>query len=388
MGSYSNLGDAILLDTCKYLVETYIHKNSLENICIDTVDLMINSKELEKQKKLSKIGRLASAGLTVFAEKMRNSKDCSHALYSIKNKIKYSKYFASKIKDADAIIFVGGAYLKYKGEEFQYSITHLIRKADKVDVPVMLNATGIEGYDEKDIRCQSIKKSINLPCVKTITTRDDVEYLKQHYITRSDLCVDEVGDTALWVPECYGIKKSPQYDVGINVANPQLFKNNKVASSKTIMEILKEVIVQLQERNLSVALYCNGKVEDHEGGKQLKNNQECASVVLCDRPTEAKAYIDMVKNFRCIVPIRLHAIIVGYTLGIPSAGLLWNEKERVFLERSQMIGNFQEINEFSADKLAERIQEIVLQQEETTNILAEMKQKTYLYIEQFLRSVL
>lgn len=388
MESYSNLGDAILIDTCKYLIEKSTRSNDLHDIVIETIDLMANSSELEKQNKLNKINRIASAGLTFFAEKTTNSTICSYALYSIKNWIKYSKYFSEKIQNADAIIFVGGAYLKYKGEEFQYSIRHLIKKADRANIPVMINATGIEGYDTNDIRCRATKKLINANCVKTITTRDDVKYLKKHYIGRDGICVDEVGDTALWAPECYGKTQSAEFEVGINVANPALFHNNKVVSQKTVLEILKEIIVELQKRNLSVALYCNGKAEDYEGGLQLIDDGPFPNIKIFDRPNSAEEYIDIVRKFRCIVPLRLHAIIVGYTLGIPSAGLLWNEKERIFLERSKMINNFQEIDIFSAEKLADCVQDILANEEQFINELDEMKNKTYMYIDKFLQSVL
>ena len=43
------------------------------------------------------------------------------------------------------------------------------------NIPVMLSAVGVEGYDVGFKECLRLKKALNLDCVKTITTRDDID---------------------------------------------------------------------------------------------------------------------------------------------------------------------------------------------------------------------
>ena len=236
LDSYANIGDTILIDSCKFLVEKALKDNEIyDSVKIDVLDLMKTTESLKKDRDISAVNGVVSGFLTLVAERIvRSNVRLNCCVYKIKNRVKYGKYFARSLKDAKAVIFVGGAYLKFSEEEFQYSIRHVLRTADKHHIPVMMNAVGIEGYSEKDYRCQLMKEAINLDCVKIITTRDDDVFLRENFITNKSIKTAEVADAALWLEDVYKI--SPSYsddliDVGINIAYSTLFEYNVSVNS-------------------------------------------------------------------------------------------------------------------------------------------------------------
>ena len=86
------------------------------------------------------------------------------------------------IRHADLIIFAGGGLIKYKREDFYQFVPEIIEVAEREDIPVYINATGVEGYEETDERCKKLKRAVNSECVKGITVRDDFKTFKQYYV--------------------------------------------------------------------------------------------------------------------------------------------------------------------------------------------------------------
>ena len=123
-------------------------------------------------------------------------------LSSCKEETEILDYYIGKediyqIYFADMIIFVGGGIIKYKQENFYYRVSDIIEEADKYHIPVFLNAVGVEDYDDTDERCLQLKRAINLPCVQAITVRDDLQTLKSRWITNPRIKTASVFDPAV-----------------------------------------------------------------------------------------------------------------------------------------------------------------------------------------------
>src|SRR3954447_13160765 len=93
-----------------------------------------------------------------------------------------SRYYQRQIKGTSLIVIVGGGMIKYKYQHFWVYLSGLIDAAERLGVPIVLNALGVEGYDKNDPRCQILKQALNNPAVKVITTRDDIDTLRNLYL--------------------------------------------------------------------------------------------------------------------------------------------------------------------------------------------------------------
>lgn len=383
---YDNIGDQILCDTCEYIVKTIIKEKNLKNVNIEKIDMLqqIQYKRYSLKKLLIKIIRKIRF---IFFNVLKKENYITDLLSFMEQLIKYHHMFKKSLKKADVIIFVGGAFLKFKSESFQYSIRIIISLADKFKIPVMFNGIGIEGYDKKDIRCEKLKKAINRKCVKVVTTRDDITLLNEKFI-ESDCTTALVGDSALWLKECYGIK--PQVDrkyVGINISYLHLFKAyNLPYNEKAYVEIYRKLISSLQKHDIEFRLYSNGKRQDYEGGLELIKRLGLDESLLLPNANTPLEFIYQVNQFKVIIPLRLHSCITAFALGIPSVGYIWNKKVIKFADIVNMSNNFQPIEELSIELLIDKLININNENIDVTR-MEELKVLTKNYLEKFIYGV-
>ena len=129
-------------------------------------------------------------------KKAMGFKRCDLLRYSIS-----SRDF-SQVRYVDAVVFAGGI-IKCTNENFWQYMPEIIKEADKYNVPVFSSAIGVEKFYENDERSVALKAALNLPCVKGISVRDDVETLKRDYIENKDIKIYSVYDPAVWCADTY-----------------------------------------------------------------------------------------------------------------------------------------------------------------------------------------
>lgn len=300
--------------------------------------------------------------------------------------LRVNSHYKRELSDVDAILFAGGGFLKFRTQGLNYYVEQIIKIARAGNIPVMMNGVGIEGYDEKDIRCQRLKQAINSDCVKVITTRDDVEILQRNYMENPNIRTARVGDPAFWTPECYGIEKnSGSSRIGINVIRGRIFRDyGNAYSGGQMKEFYKQLITSAEERGLDWVLFSNGMSGDQKfGQKVLKSLGIDPEDKLLPAPTTSMELLDMVKDFKCIFGARLHACITAYSLDVPVVGFIWNEKTRFFADIIGKKENFFEEAEIDAEKMLNQM-EVAIESGYDTSVRAELKERTRHYLEEFL----
>ena len=100
------------------------------------------------------------------------------------------------------MIFAGGI-LKTFNEKFWQYIPEIIEEAESCGVPVFMSAIGAEPVDPEDPKAARLIAALNLPCVKGISVRDDIETLQNIYVKNPEIRVSKVTDPAVWCPETY-----------------------------------------------------------------------------------------------------------------------------------------------------------------------------------------
>ncbi|HOB20834.1 MAG TPA: polysaccharide pyruvyl transferase family protein [Candidatus Atribacteria bacterium] len=214
-----NFGDPILYRCAEYLIRDLVKGSDVEIVHLN----LFGSGSTGKIKGL----QLKAVNSLIWRIKKRKKADRLVSLlenHAVKTSV--SRYYKRALKDASCLIFAGGGLIKYKYETFDYRLRLLIRQAEKQGIPVALNAVGVEDYSEANTRCQLMKKALNSPVVKMITTRDDIELLNNKYITNNDIVTARVADPAFWCDVVYNIKKKADSDViGLGVVRSGIFKD-------------------------------------------------------------------------------------------------------------------------------------------------------------------
>ncbi len=262
---------------------------------------------------------------------------------------------------ADAIIFAGGGLIKFRQEHFYENVIHILEEADTLQIPVFLNAVGVEGYDEEDERCQRLKAALQLSCVKGITCRDDIDTLQKDYLPESTIPISAVPDVAVFSKSVYAgqLQKKPKRQqplIGLGITREQLFSDygNEEINKDYLLQFWKDVTQLLEEKGYAWRVFTNG----------LNRDEVFATKVLdfighgerIPAPAEPWQLAQTIQQFDSIIAGRMHTHILAFTLGVPSVGFIWNEKVRFWSSRVGTPERFVSPEELQAEAVVSRLE--------------------------------
>lgn len=301
--------------------------------------------------------------------------------------LKINHKFKTQLKDVDAIVFAGGGFLKFRTQGLNYYVEQIMKIAKKNNIPVMMNGVGIEGYSETDIRCQRLKKAINQDCFKVITTRDDIDTLKNNYITNPNTKIAHVGDPALWVPECYTMKRNenPSNVVGINVIRGRVYQAyGNTLSEFQLLNFYKKLVQGVEDRGWDWVLFSNGMAADQKFGAMLLNALGCRDKKkILPTANNSVEFLEQIRSFKLVFGARLHACITSYALDVPVVGLIWSEKLRIFADVIGKKNSYFEEDELNIDNILDAM-EREMNSEYDKSIRDDLRMKTKNYLEMFM----
>ena len=301
--------------------------------------------------------------------------------------LKINHKFKTQLKDVDAIVFAGGGFLKFRTQGLNYYVEQIMKIARKNNIPVMMNGVGIEGYSETDIRCQRLKKAINQDCFKVITTRDDIDTLKNNYIVNPNIKIAHVGDPALWVPECYNMKRNenPSNVVGINVIRGRVYQAyGNTLSEFELLNFYKKLVQGVEERGWDWVLFSNGMAADQKFGAMLLRALGCSDRrKILPTANNSVEFLEQIRSFKLVFGARLHACITSYALDVPVVGLIWSEKLRIFADVIGKKDSFFEENELNIDNILDAMEREMNANYDKT-IRDDLRTRTKNYLEMFM----
>lgn len=262
--------------------------------------------------------------------------------------------YIEELGNVDLIVIVGGGLIKYKYQRFFMYLVALIEVAQKLNIPVVFNSVGIEGYSQTDRRCQMLKKALNNHIVKSITTRDDIGTLENLYMLPvNDKHIEKTADSAVYANEAYGVEKKKTDVFGIGLVRGGIFKDNeRELTSNELAEFYYQLILEMEKRNIHYKLFTNGLASDNELLPLIKQKLGRNDLELIE-PNQDIDLVQIISNFTTVIAARLHANIISYSLNVPSVGLVWNNKLKLFGEDIGYPERFFDYEHFNAKKIVD-----------------------------------
>ena len=377
-----NAGDNILCEATQYLIKQ-------KNPEVQIVEVDVNPR-IKSYKGLELIPFWISKVLirisgSIF--KYENSSKFRYYYEYFMWWLKINRKFKTQLKDVDAIVFAGGGFLKFRTQGLNYYVEQIMKIAKKNNIPVMMNGVGIEGYSETDIRCQRLKKAINQDCFKVITTRDDIDTLKNNYIVNPNTKIAHVGDPALWVPECYNMKRNenPSNVVGINVIRGRVYQAyGNTLSEFELLNFYKKLVQGVEERGWDWVLFSNGKAADQKFGTMLLRALGCSDrTKILPTANNSVDFLVQIRSFILVFGARLHACITSYALDVPVVGLIWSEKLRIFADVIGKKNSYFEESELNIDNILDAM-EREMNSNYDKSIRDDLRARTKNYLEMFM----
>lgn len=332
----ANVGDYLLVEATKYLLRSYDPDIVLVDIDVDPRGRGVRTGKRNLNFQVSEVmGAFREPILSLF-----RGNRAEYLFNTLYWKVKLGWYFSERIKDLDAIVFAGGGFIKFKTQGLNYLDELILKTAYERGIPVMMNAVGVEGYSETDIRCQRLKKVLNFDNVKVITTRDDIDTLNDHYITNKKIVTDRVGDPVFWLKDMEILDESTEKAaneagnrIGINLINPGNFSTYGGSVSRaTIINFYRNLIAELRRLDADFYLFSNGMRVDQRFGASLVTSMNLHKDQLVAPPKNSAEFVNLVGSFDIILSARMHAGITAYAIDVPVVGLIWGEKLQFLTE--------------------------------------------------------
>lgn len=322
----NNLGDQVIFDTCKFLVE---------KVCPDAKIFVC---DISPDKDLMKEIKLSHPQIDCLIERFKDNLYFIQILsflkwwLSQKRGTSVYKYYKRILKRNSKVIFAGGGLIKFSREDLWNPIYSIITYCQRKRIPVYFNAVGVEGYDEKNFYSQLLKYSLNKSCVKKITTRDDIDSLNKYVKDKDKISL--VGDPALWTKETYNVEDVKKTDIiGVGVIRGKIFTDYGFDfSEEQIVNSYVNIIRKLEEKGYKWQMFCNGAKSDYKMGKNIleKLGLPESEEYLAPRPRKAIDLVKQIYSYKATISARLHANIIAVSYGIPTIGIVWNNKLKLF----------------------------------------------------------
>lgn len=260
-----------------------------------------------------------------------------------------------QVKYVDAIV-ISGCVLKTETDKYWLYVPELLKEAQKQDIPVYLSAVGVEKFIPGNERCEALKEAINLPCVKGISVRDDIETLKKDYITNKNIRVTSVYDPAIWCKKTYraalkrvNIRKEDKV-IGLGIVRHELFADygHPEITKEFQLKFWEEVANELDKRELRWKIFTTGANRDELFAKEVMAHLDRGSKQAA--PINGAKLAQNIYRFKGVIGVRMHSNIIAYALGIPSVGVIWNQKLAFWAKKIGRPERFLKPGEMNAKK--------------------------------------
>jgi polysaccharide pyruvyl transferase WcaK-like protein len=384
LSSNNNIGDYLLVESTRRLLE--MHAPGPEYIDIDIDPMPKSAYPGVRRLNLKIFNRLRRYEARVL--KLIPGQRARYLYQYFYWYVKLHWHLKAQIRGVDALVFSGGGFIKFQTQGLNYLDEQVIKLAQHFNIPVMMSAVGVEHFDEDDVRCRRLKKALNRPVVKTITTRDDLETLQNNYITSNHVTVDGVADPVLLLGSMLPPRpKTSDRLIGINLVNPDNFVayGGNLPSSK-VFDFYVGMLTELRAQGQDFRLFTNGMKVDFEFGRAIMEFMGLDASAILPRPETSAQFIADLQKFDIILAARMHAGITATALGIPVAGLIWSHKIELFATVAGIRTSYYAENEMDpmaiATVLAKR--SVVAPNDKQIKALG---QKTIDYLNSFIASV-
>ena len=293
-----------------------------------------------------------------------------------------------QIKYVDAVIFAGGI-LKITNEMFYEYIPEVIETADQNNIPVYISNIGVEKFYEDDEKSRRMRAAVNLPCVKGIAVRDDIETMKRDYLNpENHVKVVPVTDVAIWSAKTYArqlpkkFKPEENQVIGLGITRHKLYMDygHPEITKEFQLDFWKTVIEILDRKNIPWVCFTNGDVADEKFAEEVLEYVGHGSKLPI--PADGVELVKMISQFRGVIAGRMHSNIISYALSIPSIGFVWNQNIRFWSHKIGYPERFIDVDSISPE-LAVSLLEEALKSKCGPN--SKMQKEIYIPLKAFLK---
>lgn len=304
-----NLGDGVICRTVQHAIQDVLPE--AEIVCLD-----LSGKTGYGPEPQQKNGCLYRARRAVqeTAIRLRNPLLYQVCQQDTDRHRRFCKQLDKCMKQRfDLVVFAGGAlFMDY----FAGVISLTVEAAAERHIPVIFHACGMGDCNAHSVALFS--RSFRNPWVKSISLRDSYERFTRIF---PGVAAEETYDTALACSCCFAPSQSADARYGVGLISMARYEQAQ-----------KNLLRSFLSAGVSWRAFTNGASYDQRFAEMLLRDvgiapQEIA-LYLVPRTETPEQLVRTITSFSSIVSFRMHSQIVAASYGIPSFGLVWDDKIR------------------------------------------------------------
>ncbi len=248
--------------------------------------------------------------------------------------------------DADLLVVAGGQMLI---NWFGLYLAAIVERCQELSIPVVFNACGT-GPDDSSYVMSRLKRALALSVVQQISLRDGLPKVSGWGFTDAiDTCdpglfaAEAFPESTGNAPEAESTDVAADVDATADQESQAIMENHSrpigigvISSSETSirkeLRILENLCGYLEAKRVPYVLFNNGSPKDEGVIRMLQERLRKKGIEArsLERPRTPEELMQQERGLRGVISYRLHSQIVACSLGLPSVGITWDEKMRVF----------------------------------------------------------
>jgi polysaccharide pyruvyl transferase WcaK-like protein len=234
---------------------------------------------------------------------------------------------------ADLVIIGGGQLLADNELAFPLRLACLTGVAASMRVPVVVLCCGV---GQKWSRVGAYLMTQALARVALVYVRDEESKRRLEQLRAVRQAVEVAPDPAILSSSFFPAPAlRDRQVVGLGVMAPQVVARHAAAKGRDaglLLRFWSDLIRTLIQRGKMVEIFTNGAAEDAAFAAKVADAAGASLGVQISvrNPASAKEFVSLLATYSGLVAYRLHACIVGVSYGVPTVGLVWDDKVRAF----------------------------------------------------------
>ena len=332
----TNLGDPLICQTVEYLFKQSIPEPT-EWVPINIRDCF-DCERTKRNKRLEWI--------FVFLRKVSHHIPWN-GFYDWRVRLA-AKAIENTMGDVDWGIVAGGGVIHYTFHESWLGVCAFIRACKKKQIPVAMNAVGVEGFDIHNHKCQLLYHYLNEPTVHYISTRDDFDSLKQYIAAASPIRIEKTVDPAIFCSSLFNNTKDEQSQtIGIGLIRKNILRDYKSCTVPIdLVEYYAQLYQGILEKGFTPSFFTNGNEEDLDIVPDIE--KKLGHSIEVSVPSSLEQLISIITSYKGIITARMHSCIIAYSYRVPAVAFVWNEKIAFWGRRINQPDNFIPISALNA----------------------------------------
>ena len=246
----------------------------------------------------------------------------------------FKTMYCEVIKSSDIVLIGGGQIFLDNELNFPVKIRALSKILNTFGISHAFVCCGVSGR-MSFIGATIFKKVLTNRHVKSLIVRDLLSLKNAKNILEYETPVFLI-DPAIITSNVYSVRgsvgESTVKKIGMNIMDFETLSKcfGYRVEKDAFYDIWVDLVHRFVEDGFTVVLHTNGASEDNYALSTVRKRIGQLSNVITMIPKSPKDLADIIASVNVLIAYRLHANIMAFSLGIPSVGVVWDEKVSEF----------------------------------------------------------